>query len=161
MINIFQLSQTFNVRKLTPDDVDQILNLSLGNEIFYQYHTPVATMDSILKDMEMLPPGKDLSDKFYIGIFKELQLIAVMDLISGYPDLETAYIGLFMMDIKFQGKGTGSQIIEECACGLKKMGYRKIRLAVDWDNPQSNSFWRKNHFIVTDEEKYISMERIL
>ena len=79
MINIFQLSQTFNVRKLTPDDVDQILKLSLGNEIFYQYHPPVATRDSILKDMEMLPPGKDLSDKFYIGIFKELQLIAVME----------------------------------------------------------------------------------
>lgn len=43
-------------------------------------------------------------------------LIAVMDLILKYPNDETAFIGLFMVDSASQGKGTGTAIIEECLC---------------------------------------------
>ena len=84
-----------------------------------------------------------------------------MDLIRDYPDPGTAYIGLFMVDTDFQGRGVGSGIIEECAGALKKMEYKKLRLAVDRGNPQSSHFWRKNGFAVTHEGTYISMERVL
>ncbi len=49
-------------------------------------------------------------------------LIAVMDLILKYPNDETAFIGLFMVDSASQGKGTGTAIIEECLCFLKTAG---------------------------------------
>ena len=39
-MNITQLSDTFEVRRLNAEDVDLIYTLSIENEIFYQYHPP-------------------------------------------------------------------------------------------------------------------------
>lgn len=71
-----------------------------------------------------------------------------MDLIDGYPNHETAFIGFFMVDAAFQGWGTGSFIISETADYLRRIGKTAIRLGIDADNPQSNAFWRKNGFIL-------------
>ena len=37
-------------------------------------------------------------DKYYVGYFEEDRLGAVIDLILRYPNEETAFIGLFMME---------------------------------------------------------------
>lgn len=66
-----------------------------------------------------------------------------------------------MMNAEYQGKGIGTNIIENVCAGLKKTGFQRIRLAVDKGNPQSNHFWIKNCFYVTAENKYIVMEREL
>lgn len=66
-INIKLLSDTLTVRKLHVTDVDLIYNLCADNQLFYQYHPPFVTRESILQDMEALPPGKNASDKFYVG----------------------------------------------------------------------------------------------
>ena len=92
------LSTKYKVRRLDKEDVDIIYNMSYPNAIFYQYHPPVVTRESILKDMEALPPGKSEEDKLYLGFFEKETLVAVMDLILKYPEEETAYIGLFMID---------------------------------------------------------------
>ena len=97
-MNITQLSNTFEVRRLNAEDVDLIYTLSIENEIFYQYHPPFVTKESILKDMAALPPGKTLEDKFYLGFFDGEILTAVIDLILGYPTEDTGFIGLFMMN---------------------------------------------------------------
>ena len=56
------------------------------------------TLESIREDMKVLPPGKSGEDKFYVGFFDGSMLTAVMDLILKYPNDETAFIGLFMVD---------------------------------------------------------------
>jgi len=111
--------------------------------------------------MASLPPGKTYEDKLYVGFFQEGFLVAVMDLILRHPDRETAFIGFFMMHSACQGKGTGSVIITECAAALRAQGFARIRLGVDKGNPQSNAFWRKNSFVVVDENLYFIMERRL
>lgn len=153
------LSNRFFVRKLEKKDVKQIYTLSCGNRIFYEYHPPFVTEESILEDMEALPPGKNYEDKYYIGFFDGEELTAMMDLIHNYPEERVAFIGLFMVDQKYQGKGLGSQIICDCLSGLEKCGYEAVRLGVDLGNPQSLAFWRKNGFRIMNEDKYILMER--
>ena len=166
-MEIRNLSSEYAVRHLGNEDVGIIFELSRHNHIFYQYHPPFVTTESILEDIGALPPDKDYTDKFYIGFFDGGTLIAVMDLILDYPQEKTAFIGLFMMDAAFQGRGTGSKIIGECAAYLTSLGYQKIRLGIDKGNPQSDAFWRKNGFIKTGEEvpndfsAYLLMERIL
>ena len=59
--------------------------------------------------MNSLPPDKKLCDKYYIGFYSEEQLITIMDLIVNYPQNNTCYIGLFMIDIEKQNSGIGSQ----------------------------------------------------
>lgn len=157
-VKIKDLSKTFYVRKLDKDDIEMIYDLSYKNHIYYQYHPPFVTRESILDDMKALPPGKSYDDKYYIGFFENDSLVAIMDLILDYPTKGIAFIGLFMTNIQYQHKGIGSNIISEITMSLKSLGYRKIRLGVDKGNPQSYSFWSKNNFNVVSEDKYILME---
>ena len=160
-MNIKLLSNTFDVRRLSIEDTDLIYNLSCKNKIFYQFHPPFVTRESIQEDIRALPPGKDYSDKYYVGFFKKETLIAIMDLILDYPMKNIAFIGLFMMDFEYQNKSLGSEIISESAKYLKILGFHKIRLGVDKENPQSNAFWKKNGFIAVGESEYIIMELLL
>lgn len=160
-MNIKLLSNTFDVRRLNIEDTELIYNLSCKNRIYYQFHPPFVTRESIQEDIRALPPGKDYSDKYYVGFFKKETLIAIMDLILEYPTKDTAFIGLFMMDFEYQNKNIGSKIISECAKYLKILGFHKIRLGVDKENPQSNAFWKKNGFIAAGESEYIIMELLL
>ena len=49
-MNINSLSQKYSVRKLDENDVDIIYDMSCKNDIFYQYHPPFVTRESILDD---------------------------------------------------------------------------------------------------------------
>lgn len=72
-----------------------------------------------------------------------------------------------MMNPQYQGKGYGSEIIEECAAHLKHIGFRSIQLAFAKGNPQSEAFWQKTGVIKTgnesENETYMAviMRRIL
>lgn len=160
-MDIRLLSNRFDVRRLDINDVDAIYDMSRKNRIFYQYHPPFVTKESILEDMEALPPLKSYDDKYYIGFFESGTLVANMDLILGYPTDEIAFIGLLMTNVDYQNKGIGSAIVEDVSACLKQLGYRKVRIGVDKENPQSNAFWRKNGFRVILEETYRVMERVL
>lgn len=166
-MELTKLSSRYNVRRLDRSDVDIIFDLCIRNEIFYQYHPPFATRESILEDMKALPPDKGYEDMFYVGFFDGEVLIAVMDLILGYPQDNAAYIGFFMMNQNYQGKGIGTKIINACSSYLADLGFVKIRLAFDKGNPQSEAFWTKNKFIKTGEEVqaeygvHVPMERML
>jgi RimJ/RimL family protein N-acetyltransferase len=160
-MDIDLLSNTFDVRRLGEEDIDMIYDLSCKNEIFYQYHPPFVTRESIREDMSALPPDKEHKDKYYVGYFENKTLVSVMDLILDYPEKKIAFVGLFMMNSEYQGKGIGSKIIEECCKYLKTLGFEKIRLGVDKGNPQSNAFWKKNGFITVSEAEYTLMELVL
>jgi hypothetical protein len=80
------LSHTFDVRRLGEEDIDLIYDLSCKNEIFYQYHPPFVTRESIRKDMHALPPNKEHKDKYYVGFFENEVLVSIMDFILGYPE---------------------------------------------------------------------------
>ena len=134
------LSSRYGARRLCDSDVGAVYRLSAGNHIFYKYCPPCVTLESIREDMKVLPPVKSGEDKFYVGFFDGSMLTAVMDLILKYPNAETAYIGLFMVDSASQGKGTGTAIIEECLCFLKRQGLRRARLGFAKGNCQSEAF---------------------
>lgn len=160
-LDVSLLSEKFRVRKLDLKDVDIVYDMSSENGIFYKYHPPFVTKESILEDMEALPPNKNYDDKYYIGFFENDSLVAIMDLILGYPTEETAFIGLFMTNVHYQKKGVGSNIVADVCDYLKKLNYKKIRIGVDKENPQSNAFWLKNGFHIISEKEYRIMEFIL
>ena len=149
------------MRTLGIHDVDTIYEMCCKNEIFYQYHPPFVTKESIVEDMSALPPNKRSDDKYYIGFFEGNSLVANMDLILGYPADEIAFIGLFMTNIHDQNKGVGSNIIGDVCKYLGQLGYQKVRIGVDKGNPQSNSFWKKNGFYMISEKEYHVMELAL
>ena len=151
MIDISLLSSHYDVRRLNDSDADDILSLCKENAQFYLYCEAQATKEQALDDMHVTPPGIDVSDKYYVGFYQEEELIAVMDLIDGYPEKGIAWIGFFMMDKNHQGKELGSAIISETVSYLKSIGMHAIRLGIDKGNPQSTHFWKKNDFKIIKE----------
>ena len=78
-----QLSQRYTVRRLTPADAEAVLALAAQNEIFYRYHPPLPTVQSITEDMTALPRGTTMQDKYFVGFFAGDCLVAVRRLLGG------------------------------------------------------------------------------
>ncbi len=145
-MEIKDLSSAYTLRRLTEVDVDSILSVLRGNPLFFRYCPPMATKESVLQDMQALPPGKSMQDKYYLGAFEGDVLIAVLDLILGYPEDETAFIGFFMVAASHQGRGVGTSLVSDLIHGVRKWGCKYTRLAYAKGNPQSRAFWKKNGF---------------
>ena len=151
MIDINKLSKKYTIRKLNENDIDIILDICLNNELFYQYADASPTKKQIINDLNTTPIGIDISDKYYLGFFENELLVSIIDLIDGYPNKDTVFIGFFMMNKDYQGNNIGTAIIQEALESLKTMNFKYARLAIDKDNPQSNHFWHKNGFEILKE----------
>lgn len=160
-MEIENLSKKYKVRKLSLNDIEEVYDLCSKNTMYYEYCPPFITMDGVKEDMEALPPGKTYDDKYYVGYYENKMLIAVMDLIAGYPDDSTIYIGLFMMKTLLQGKGIGTAIIQKLCDYCKAQGYERIKLAWVKGNPQSERFWKKNNFIPIGECSSTAAEHVI
>ena len=166
MINVPELSKKYKVRKMEDSDAESILNLCSGNAQFYRYCEAKPTIEQVLDDMHITPPNISMSDKYYVGFYEDKTLVAVMDLIDGYPDAEIAYIGFFMMNPIYQGNQIGTAIISEVIDYLRSIGKKAVRLAIDKGNPQSTHFWKKNGFtvirdVLQEEGTVLVAEKIL
>ena len=151
MIDISKLSKRYSVRILEESDIEKLVEICKQNTVFYEYTEARPTRENFLDDMKATPPGIDMQDKYYFGFFDGRELVAIMDLIDGYPAREVAYIGFFMMNPKYQGKQIGTAIIGEAVEYLRDTGKTAVRLALDKGNPQSAHFWKKNGFEVMFE----------
>ena len=129
--------------------------LCRGNPLYYEhYGSPPPEPEALREDLEALPPGKGYEDKYYLGLFDgEGRLRALLDLIDGYPDTETAWIGFFMLDPELQGRGFGTSLITELLRALTGYGFRRAALGVVEGNPQAEAFWAKNGFEVCGEPR--------
>lgn len=167
MFAIQKLSTSFHVRRLCESDAQVVFDLYRSNPQYFDAMNDVPTLSSTKADMTALPPNKTYDDKYYLGFYEGTKLIAVKDLILGYPDEATAFIGLFMVDRARQGRGVGSLIVKQALEQLKSLGFHACRLGYVESNLQSKGFWNKMGFFPTGvqsrQESYtiILMEKSL
>ena len=74
-----------------------------------------------------------------------------MDLITGYPESDDAFIGWLMVDGDMQGRGVGSGIFADVRAALKAAGYDYISLAVIKKNEEAVRFWQGQGFRMVEE----------
>lgn len=159
-MTISNFSTSFQVRKLTEADLEQVLALYQTNPLYFEYFPPLPSLEGLANDLVDCPPGKSLSDKYFLGFWDKNNLVAVLDLIDGYPTEDTAYIGLFMLDANLSGQGLGSRIMAELLPQLATR-FKKVRLGYVESNPQSSYFWSKLGFCPTGEIKEMAGRRIV
>ena len=150
-IQIEKLSDSYTIRRLTDADVPMLYAWMLRNDQYFRYCGGSTTPERVRQDLTLCPPGTTPAQKHYVGFFDAGTLVAVMDLIDGYPDADTAFVGFFMVNRELQGQGTGTAIVRYVLAALRALGYTAVRLGIDKENPQSNHFWRKNGFTVLRE----------
>ncbi len=151
-INFENVFTPYKARKLTEADIPDILNLYSGNTEYFKHCPPSPTRETVKEDLVALPPEKEAADKYFIGIFDDNFLVAVMDLIDRYPDDRTAFIGLFMVSKSRQREGIGTYIIKTLSQRLRTEGYVRIRLGYVKTNLSAQSFWLKQGFQPTGAE---------
>lgn len=159
MLHTEVFSKHYRVRPLTSADAENVLEVEKGNPQYYSYCPPAPTVQGFMDDLIALPPQKTMEDKYFFGYFERLNhesidgdLVAIIDLITSFPNPQTAFIGFFMMNEKYQGRGEGSKIIQELLEKLLEAGFEYVRLGYMKGNKQSKAFWEKNGFIPTGVE---------
>ena len=151
MFDLSKLSTQFHVRPMKEADADALLAFCLQNDQYYRYCGKQPSRELILHDLRITPPNTSADAKYYVGFYDGEILVAILDLIDGYPDSETAFVGFFMMNRQLQGRQIGTSVIQELCLYLKETGLKRVLLGIDKDNPQSNDFWAKNGFSVIRE----------
>ena len=151
-INFENIFAPYKARKLTEADIPDILNLYSENTEYFMHCPPSPNLETVKEDMVALPPEKEAADKYFIGIFDNNFLVAVMDLIDRYPDNRTAFIGLFMVSKTCQRKGIGTYIVKALSQMLRTERYVRIRLGYVKTNLSARSFWLKQGFQPTGAE---------
>ncbi len=146
-IDINSFSGRYEVRRLKAQDAGAVLELMEENPQYYEYCGKTYSIEEIRRDMELLPPGKKPEEKYYLGFFEHGLLVAVMDFIDGYPDEETAYIGFFMLTRCYQGKKIATAMVERICLYCQELGYKRVMLGYEKNNPQSSGFWKSNYFV--------------
>ena len=164
-LHFHRFSDRYTVRRLTDADLDVLYALCKGNRLYYQHMKQQPTPENLRDVFTALPDGKRMVDKYFLGFFEDGKLVALLDLITQYPDQETAFIGWFMLDIDYQGTGRATALLNEILSALKTESFRHVRLGYIQGNPQSERFWYKNGFnptgtrSATDAYTVVHMQR--
>ena len=150
-INISRFSSRCTVRRMTLEDIDTVFDLLIENQPYFLCCGSQPTKESVQSDLTVGPPGIPAEQKYYLGFFRDNTLLAVTDLIDGYPEDRFAFIGFFMLRLSAQGAGEGSRLIGEMLSHLQALGYEAVRLGIDKNNTNGIRFWTKNGFEILKE----------
>jgi len=100
----------------------------------------------------ILPEGKSYEDKFVFGIYRGTEMVGCADVMRGYPDAATAYLGLLLVSERHQRQGIGRRAFEWLEEFVRGWGTcDRIRVAVVRTNEGVMPFWRRLGFEPTGE----------
>lgn len=100
----------------------------------------------------ILPEGKSYEDKFVFGIYADDEMVGCIDLIRGYPDSRTAWLGLLLISEKHQRRGFGAQaheLVENVIHGWETCD--RIRVAAVKTNEDVIPFFERLGYRATGE----------
>lgn len=96
-----------------------------------------------------LPPieNADISNFYMMTIQDDDgQIIGFFNLYLGYPNKDTVWIGIFVIDSELQGRAYGKEIMESITDECKKLKWKSIGLGVYLKNWKGLRFWNSNGF---------------
>ncbi len=151
-LDINTLSTQYRVKNITPSDISPVYRLAKSNAKYYEYMGTVPTRESLTEVISQLPEGTTMQHKHFVGFYNaDDVLVAVMDLITGYPEADDAFIGWLMVDGEMQGRGIGSGIFADVRAAMKAAGYDYLALGVIESNEEAMKFWQAQGFSYTGE----------
>lgn len=166
-LNVETLSTQYAVKRITEADISPVYRLARSNARYYEYMRTVPTRESLTEIISNVPEGASETDKNFVGFYNaDDVLIAVMDLITGYPEKDDAFIGWFMVDGAMQRNGIGSSVFADVRAAMKAQGYDYMSLGCVEDNKEAMQFWKEQGFnpvgkIEEENYKVINLARAI
>ena len=150
--DVATLSSAFAVRPIGSEEIPDVFALARSNRVYYRYLHERPTRSSLTALITRLPVGAEPQGKHFVGFYDEDgYLVAVMDLVCGWPDERTAFVGWFMVAADMQRQGIGSQLVADLRAALEATGYQRIALQVPEIDHEGIAFWEAQGFALTGE----------
>ena len=89
------------------------------------------TEENLRKDITALPPGRSISDKTFVLLYRE-----------GVP----GYVGLFLLDHGLHRQGVGTTLFSALEAAALETGKTRLELGCYETNGPGLSFWQKQGF---------------
>lgn len=152
--DISMLSSEFDVKRITEAEVGDVFRLCRDNRKYYRFMKERPTLRGLTDVITEVPEGTSAEQKHLVGFYdkEDAKLVAVLDLIVGYPEKDDAYIGWFLVEAERQNAGIGSQIFADVRAAMKSQGYDSLSLSMAKENEEVVKFWQKQGFAFTGEE---------
>mgnify|MGYP001625433427 CR=1 FL=1 len=135
------------LRPLEEGDLPQVLTLYQRNTFYNSVALEAPpTLKSCQEDLAALPPGRELRHKLFLGLFQGAVLAAVLDLVEGYPDEGSLYIGLLELAVEFHRQGLGTRLVRALKTAAGEAGFSALRLGCYDRNTPGMAFWNAMGF---------------
>ena len=144
-LDIKALSSEYEAREVGGSDVTDVMLLARSNRRYWREAGEKPTQKAVTSIIETVPEGAEA--KHFVGFYDEYGLlVAVMDLILGYPDHGSALIRWFTVAADLQRQGVGSQIFADVRAALSAQGYAHIELVAPARAEEVIAFWTAQGF---------------
>ncbi len=154
-LDIQSLGTSYDVRRLTETDISDVVTLARTNRRFYRALGIRPSRSRLTEIITNVPTGAEGTSTYFVGFYDdEDDLVAVMDLICGYPESDDAFIGWFMVDAASQGRGVGTSIFADVRASMKAQGYDHLELKCPKASDSALRFWESQGFIPSGREEF-------
>ncbi|MCQ2359229.1 MAG: GNAT family N-acetyltransferase [Phascolarctobacterium sp.] len=150
-MDVRSFSTEYEVRTILPEDSEDIYKLGKLNLKYYQSMHNLPAAESLTEFISRLPQQSKDQDRYLVGFYDEANLLAVMEIITGHPQEDAAFIGWFMVDGAKMCQGIGSRIFADVRAALKAYGYNSLSIACNQENTQAIAFWKEQGFVGVNE----------
>lgn len=132
----------FLIEPVTMDNLSVYESVFYNNEEYYRLTDGHPATRELCEDTIC-----GWSDNVYsIGISQDGQSLAFLSIVAGFPDSDTLYIGLLLVDDRFKRKSIGTCILKALFTIAAEMNFKNLRLSVQENNIHGLDFWRKIGF---------------
>ena len=151
-LDINALSTVHKVRQITSEDISDVYALCKSNQKYYEYTNTAPTVESLTEIISRVPEEGGINDKYFVGFYDCDRLVSVLELITGYPEKDDAFIGWFMVDGHLQRHGIGSQIFADVRAAMSAQGYDYLSLQCEKENTEAIAFWQAQGFRAIEKD---------
>lgn len=139
------------VRRAVPEDIKDLNSIcaSWDNKIFIEGEAfPEDYIQNCIQNGDMPPIENSDISNYYFMVIQDVQgsIIGFFDLYHGYPDFETVWISMFLINKTNQGNSLGKEVINTLCTEIKSAGWKSIGLGVHLKNWKGLRFWKNNGF---------------
>ena len=151
-LDVQTLSSAFEVRPLQSENLPEVFALARSNRVYFRYLHERTTKANLTSLITHLPEGAEPTERHFVGLYDEDgYLVAVLNLVCGWPDEHDAFIGWFMVAADMQHQGVGSQLVADLRAALAAQGYTRITLRLPERDLEGIAFWEAQGFALTGE----------
>ena len=109
--------------------------------------------------LESRPLGVEPAQKHVIGFNRSGEIVAIVDLLAGFPREAEWYVGLLLLAPTERTRGLGTAVWNAMEVWIGAAGGRQIRLIVQEQNPAAARFWRSVGFTANGEVEQVLATR--